>query len=139
MRMSLSPCFTASVTCIWMQKAQPLICDARSFTSSTRLCSRPEFSNVASTASMPFIASGAAWKIFIRGVIGLLLFAWGLSGGGGIRPRLPGVGGGPYREQRDEDRGQGDRGEIAGERGRAADADGDFPEVEERMARQPER
>src|SRR3990167_8119802 len=35
-RTSVSPWGRASVTCMWMQKAQPLICDARSFTSSMR-------------------------------------------------------------------------------------------------------
>ncbi len=33
----------------------------------------PLFWMAASTATMPFVASAAAWKMFIRGFIGLLL------------------------------------------------------------------
>src|SRR5438034_81075 len=49
-RCSVSPCLRASWVCMLMQNAQPLICDARVFTSSMRDCSRPEACTSASSA-----------------------------------------------------------------------------------------
>src|SRR4051794_29735716 len=81
MRCSVSPCLRASCVCMLMQKAQPLICDARVLTSSISDCSRPEPWIWASSALSALMVSGAAWKKFIRGFMVILLFE-------GVIPKL---------------------------------------------------
>ncbi len=45
---------------MWMQKAQPLICEARSFTSSFTLCSMLLAAKLASSAYIALMLSGAS-------------------------------------------------------------------------------
>jgi hypothetical protein len=51
------------------QKAQPLICEARIFTRSMRLCSRPYLRRPWPNSSHDFIGAGAAANGFSLGVI----------------------------------------------------------------------
>src|SRR6266481_6275795 len=72
MRCSVSPLLRASVVCMLMQLAQPLICEARIFTSSIRLGSR--LAAIASEAPVQtFMTSGAAVRRLTLAVIGPLL------------------------------------------------------------------
>src|SRR5262249_9228494 len=69
MRCSVSPWLRASAACMLMQLAQPLICEERIFTSSTRLGSR--LAAIASAAPVQaFMTSGAAVRTLTLAVIG---------------------------------------------------------------------
>src|SRR5215471_13428669 len=59
-----------------MQNAQPLIWDARVLTSSISDCSRPLDCTWVSSAVSALMASGAAWKKFMRGFM-VILLGWG--------------------------------------------------------------
>jgi hypothetical protein len=59
----------ASAVCMCRQRAQPLICDARIFTSSIRLSSRPLVGMLVLQSSHDFIGAGAAANGFSRGVM----------------------------------------------------------------------
>src|SRR5581483_1969132 len=61
-----------------MQKAQPLICEARVLTSSISDSSRSDDWIWVSTAVSALMLSGAAWRKFMRGFMVVLLY--GLSG-----------------------------------------------------------
>src|SRR5262245_10553076 len=69
MRCSVSPWLRASVVCMLMQLAQPLICEERIFTSSIRHGSR--LAAIASEAPIQaFMTSGAAVRTLSLAVIG---------------------------------------------------------------------
>lgn len=61
-RISLSPILRRSVACMWRQKAQPLICEARSLTSSWMVFSMLLSAKLASRSIIALMLAGAWLK-----------------------------------------------------------------------------